>query len=113
VTEEKLVLFETSMQTRLNTHTFIYRLDLGELQPEETPYVSFKSDPSVLREAVMNYGRIDHTSVPPLHSPFMTPGQQAPSLPKQFEDYDDAEHHILYKTVEEINRNKGNDPCVS
>jgi len=101
------------MQTRLNTHTFIYRLDLGELQPEETPYVSFKSDPSVLREAVMNYGRIDHTSVPPLHSPFMTPGQQAPSLPKQFEDYDDAEHHILYKTVEEINRNKGNDPCVS
>ncbi|WAQ97430.1 NCOA4-like protein [Mya arenaria] len=80
--------------------------------PEETPHVSFRGDPVNLREAIMNYGKIDHTSVPALHSPFLPSNQRAPSLPKHFEDYDDAEHHVLYKTVEEINRGKMDNPCV-
>ena len=74
--------------------------------------MSFQSDTGALREAIMNYGKIDSSSVQHMQSPFMCPGQQAPSLPRQFEDYNDAEHHILYKTVEEVKRSKSDEPCV-
>lgn len=109
---QKLGVLQSAVQFPSSNSDRIIRLDLGDVHPEETPYVSFKSDPTSLRDAIMNYGRIDPNSVPPLQSPFMTPGQTAPSLPKQFEDYNDAEHHVLYKTVEEINRTKSSEPCV-
>ncbi|KAH3860769.1 uncharacterized protein LOC127865773 [Dreissena polymorpha] len=89
------------------------KLDMRDLNPEETPYLSFKSDPASLREAILNYGKIDHTSVPPLPSPFMAPDKPAPSLPRHLEEYEDAEHHILYKTVEEISRTRTDTPCVN
>ena len=88
-------------------------MDLGDLQPEETPNISFKSDPGTLREAILNYGRIDANNITGIQSPFMDPDHQAPSLPRHFEDYNDAEHHILYKTVEELNRMKSAQQPVS
>lgn len=109
---QSLGILQNSVQFPNATGDNISRLDLGDLQPQETPYVSFKSDPTSLRDVIMNYGRIDSNSVPPLQSPFMAPNHPAPSLPRQFEDYNDAEHHILYKTVEEISRSKTGEPCV-
>ncbi|XP_045213454.1 uncharacterized protein LOC123564155 [Mercenaria mercenaria] len=109
---QTLGVLQSAVQFPNNSSDNIVRLDLGDVHPEETPYVCFKSDPSSLRDAIMNYGRIDPNSAPPLTSPFMAAGQSAPSLPKQFEDYNDAEHHVLYKTVEEINRTKTSEPCV-
>lgn len=109
---QTLGVLQNSVQYPGATGDSIAKLELGDISPAETPYVSFKSDPNSLRDAIMNYGRIDPNSVPPLQSPFMAPNHPAPSLPKQFEDYNDAEHHILYKTVEEINRSKTSEPCV-
>ncbi|KAL4239675.1 Nuclear receptor coactivator 4 [Mactra antiquata] len=109
---QTLGLLHSSVQYPNTSGDKINGLDLNNLQPEETPFVSFKSDPASLKEAIMNYGRIDPNGVPPMQSPFIVSDRPAPSLPKQFEDYHDAEHHILYKTVQEINWEKTNDPCV-
>lgn len=100
---------QSASQTGGNSQT---RLELGDLQPEESPFISFQADTAGLREAIMSYGNIDSSSIQRLHSPFICPDQQAPSLPRQFEDYNDAEHHILYKTVEEVKRSKSDEPCV-
>lgn len=109
---QTLGVLQSAVQFPNSSADNIARLDLCDIQPEETPNICFKSDPSALRNAIMSYGCIDPNNAPPVTSPFMAPNQTAPSLPKQFEDYNDAEHHVLYKTVEEINRTKYNEPCV-
>lgn len=97
---------ESSLSSKLE------RLDLGELIPEETPYISFKCDPARLRTAIMDFGKVASNVVSPLQSPFMAAEEMAPSLPKHLEEYEDADHHVLYKTVEEINRARSEQPCV-
>lgn len=87
------------------------RFELGDLKPEETPFIDFRADPSVLREQIVNYGKVDVTGVPP-KSVFVSPGNPSSSLPRHFEDYEDADHHILYKTIEEVSRTKSADSCV-
>ena len=63
----------------------------------------------------MDFGKIvsNIDLVSPLQSPFIAPEDVAPSLPKHLEEYEDADHHVLYKTVEEINRSRLEQPCVS
>ncbi|XP_060076499.1 nuclear receptor coactivator 4-like [Ylistrum balloti] len=97
----------TSLQNQLQGAGGNILFDTNDLRPEETPYISFRADSASLRDAIVNYGRVDHTGFP-LTSQFMDPRSPAASLPPHFEDYDDAEHHILYKTVEEIKHAKTN-----
>ncbi|XP_033736233.1 nuclear receptor coactivator 4-like isoform X2 [Pecten maximus] len=97
----------TSLQSQLGGAGDNILFDMNDLKPEETPYISFRADSASLKDAIVNYGRLDHTGFP-LTSQFMDPRSPAASLPPHFEDYDDAEHHILYKTVEEIKHAKTN-----
>ncbi|OWF50602.1 nuclear receptor coactivator 4-like [Mizuhopecten yessoensis] len=97
----------TSLQSQLGHEDGTMLFDMNDLRPEESPYISFRADTASLKEAILNYGRVDHTGFP-LTSQFMDPRSPAASLPPHFEDYDDAEHHILYKTVEEIKHAKTN-----
>lgn len=71
------------------------KLSLSDLAPEELPYMTFKGTPIGLNDVLMNFGRITANGIP-------LPDNRSASLPKQFEDYGDAEHHVLYKTVEKI-----------
>lgn len=71
------------------------RLSLNDVLPEEIPYMTFKPTPIGLNDLMMNFGKITANGVP-------LPDNRSASLPKQFEDYGDAEHHVLYKTVEKI-----------
>lgn len=87
------------------------RFELGDLKPEETPFIDFRADSSLLREQIVNYGKVDVTGVPP-KSVFVSPGNPSSSLPRHFEEYEDADHHILYKTIEEVSRTKSADSCV-
>lgn len=95
----------TSLQGQLGGTGTNIPFDMNDLRPEETPYISFRADSASLKDAIVNYGRVDHTGFP-LTAQFMDPRSPAASLPPHFEDYDDAEHHILYKTVEEIKHAK-------
>ena len=81
-------------------------MSLNDLLPEELPYMTFKATPVGLNDVLMNFGRITANGVP-------LPDNRSASLPKQFEDYGDAEHHILYKTVEKIQQGPNSEKKVS
>ena len=83
-----------------------------KLRPDESPYISFRADIPKLREGIFNFGRIDSRGLP-IETAFADPDMTSQCLPNVFEDYGDAEHHILYKTVEEIKKTKHNDTSVS
>lgn len=76
-----------------------------ELSPEETPYISFRADHVELRDSIMNYGRVDANGLP-LITAFDDPENPSASLPRHVEEYEDADHHVFYKTVEEIKRSQ-------
>ncbi|XP_076075283.1 uncharacterized protein LOC143046148 [Mytilus galloprovincialis] len=75
------------------------KFDSTDLKPDENPWISFKYDAAKLRESITSYGRVESSNRPP-NTVFVKPGHPARSLPPHFEDYDDADHHVLYKTVE-------------
>ncbi|XP_046544324.1 nuclear receptor coactivator 4-like isoform X1 [Haliotis rubra] len=79
------------------------KLDISDLKPEESPYITFRADQSTLRETILNYGRVDASGFP-LQSAFVAHGHPSTCLPRHFEEYEDADHHVFYKTVEEVNR---------
>ncbi|KAL3876859.1 hypothetical protein ACJMK2_034643 [Sinanodonta woodiana] len=87
-------------------------LDVDDLQPEENPFISFKADSKGLRDVIMNYGKVVDTQVG-IKTSFMEPDRPALSLPPHLEEYEDAQHHVLYKTLEEISRNKTKEPYVN
>lgn len=88
--------------TQLNAfHT--YSVDSCDLKPDENPWIVFKSDSAKLRESITSYGRVESSNRPST-SAFVKPGHPARSLPPHFEDYDDADHHVLYKTVEGVTK---------
>ncbi|XP_056020117.1 nuclear receptor coactivator 4-like isoform X2 [Ostrea edulis] len=76
------------------------RIDPNDLKPEESPYLTFRCEAGLLRENINRFGKIDASGLP--HSVFIQPGNPSTSLPRHVEEYDDADHHILYKTVEEV-----------
>lgn len=57
----------------------------------------------MLRESITSYGRVESSNRAST-STFVKPGNPARSLPPHFEDYDDADHHVLYKTVEGVTK---------
>ncbi|XP_059141598.1 uncharacterized protein LOC131929424 [Physella acuta] len=81
------------------------KLNRVELSPEETPYISFRADHVELRDSIMNYGRVDANGLP-LITAFDDPGNPSASLPRHVEEYEDVDHHVFYKTVEEIKRSQ-------
>jgi len=57
-----------------------------------------------LRQMVHEFGRVDSKGLP--LEAFAGPHVRSSSLPKPFEDYEDDEHHVFYKTVHEIHEKK-------
>lgn len=78
-------------------------VDSCDLKPDENPWIVFKSDFAMLRESITSYGRVESSNRAST-SAFVKPGNPARSLPPHFEDYDDADHHVLYKTVEGVTK---------
>ena len=52
-----------------------------------------------MREAIHKFGRVDSNGLPLETSAFADPTSPSTCLPQVFEDYEDAEHHVLYKPV--------------
>jgi hypothetical protein len=98
-----MILDQTASERQL-TET-LEKLNRIELSPEETPYISFRANHMSLRESILTYGRVDASGLPPLIA-FNDPGNPSASLPRHVEDYEDADHHIFYKTLEEVKRTK-------
>lgn len=89
-----------------------HRVDLSDLRPEETPCISFRSETAKLQDTIMSYGRVLPTGLP-MPSAFVDHGHPSTCLPRHFEDYEDGEHHVLYKTLEAVNRANTIDGSVS
>ena len=78
--------------------------------PEESPYIKFHADPSHLHNSIREFGQVDadSASTPSLHKPlspldaFPPSHVGAASLPNAFEDYEDEDHHVLYKTLQGV-----------
>uniref|UniRef100_A0A0B6Y7F5 Nuclear receptor coactivator 4 N-terminal domain-containing protein n=1 Tax=Arion vulgaris TaxID=1028688 RepID=A0A0B6Y7F5_9EUPU len=86
------------------------KLNRIELSPEETPYISFRADHVNLRESILTYGRVDASGLPPLIAFDNNPSA---SLPRHVEEYEDVDHHIFYKTLEEVKRAKTSASSIS
>ena len=74
-------------------------MDHLNLHPEETPNICFRVDVAAIREAIHKFGRVDSNGLPLETSAFADPTSPSTCLPQAFEDYEDAEHHLLYKPV--------------
>ncbi|XP_077999186.1 nuclear receptor coactivator 4-like [Glandiceps talaboti] len=73
------------------------------LNPEENASICFRADRTKLREQIHDFGRVDSRSVSVNQErAFTDPTFPSSSLPSPFEDYEDLDHHILYKTLEEL-----------
>ncbi|XP_062567143.1 uncharacterized protein LOC134229406 [Saccostrea cucullata] len=86
------------------------RIDPTDLKPEESPYLTFRCDAGSLRENINSFGKIDASGLP--HSVFVPAGNPSTSLPKHVEEYEDPDHHILYKTIEEVHQSKTSNSCI-
>jgi len=92
----------TSLNTELND--ILSRIDSHGKHPVESPHICFRADMAGLRQAVHEFGRVDSKGLP--LEAFASPHVRSSSLPKPFEDYEDDEHHVFYKTVHEIHEKK-------
>ena len=74
---------------------------------EASPHIRFHADAATLRNSIREFGQVDSAAYP-FASKMLSPLDPFPlshlgtaaSLPKPFEDYDDDEHHVLYKPVD-------------
>ncbi len=97
---------------KIHNRCLLSRLDQLDLHAQETPNISFRADLAAVRDVIHNFGRVDANGLPLETSAFVGPETPSPCLPRVFEDYEDAEHHVLYKTVSELNSNQaGNVSC--
>ncbi|XP_064615983.1 nuclear receptor coactivator 4-like [Liolophura sinensis] len=87
------------------------RLELTDLEPEESSQISFQADAAGLRDTIMEFGRVEAGNKA-LQKVFADTYTPSASLPKSFEEYDDADHHVLYKTLEEVNRGKSSSSSI-
>lgn len=97
----KLDFLHESFEGLTPVYFMVYRFDSLPLFPEETANVTFKADAATLRSAVHHFGKVE-SQVLPMELAFAEPGSVSASLPKAFEDYEDEEHHVLYKTVQDL-----------
>ncbi|KAL8568863.1 hypothetical protein ACOMHN_009683 [Nucella lapillus] len=86
-------------------------LNTTELKAEETPYIAFRADHLALRESILSYGRVDANGMP-LLSAFADEDKPSASLPRHVEEYEDSEHHLFYKALQEGKANSAN-ICVA
>ena len=107
-----IILWNVNELFFYDTYFHFNRLESLDLRPEESPYISFRADVPSLRESLYKFGRVDSRGLP-IETAFADPQMSSTSLPNVFEDYGDAEHHILYKTVEEIKKINYKDSSVS
>lgn len=78
-----------------------------DMLSEESPHIRFHADAATLRNSIREFGQVD-SAVFPFASKLLSPLDPFPpshlgtaaSLPKPFEEYDDDEHHVLYKPVD-------------
>ena len=89
------------------------RLNQLELSPEETPYIGFCADQLQMRENLLSYGRVDVNGVPTTSNAFEEPCKPSASLPRHVEEYEDADHHVFYKTLQDIQRTPDTSTSVS
>lgn len=75
-------------------------LNTTELKAEETPYIAFRADQVALRESILSYGRVDANGMP-LLSAFADEDKPSASLPRHVEEYEDTEHHLFYKALQD------------
>jgi nuclear receptor coactivator 4 len=108
-TEDQEAPMEGRFDLRLSRS--LDRLDKLDLHPQETAIITFHADTLGLREVIRQFGQVDSKGLP-LDKVFADPSTEAASLPRAFEDYGDAEHHVLYKTVEEIRKEKSQDTSI-
>jgi hypothetical protein len=78
------------------------RISSLETHPQETPHLTFRADSMRLRDEMMGFGRVDSKGLPLEAFAGSRAESAAASLPKQFEDYEDEDHQVLYKTVGEM-----------
>ena len=88
----------------------LFSLDDIESLPEECAELLFNGNMQGLRTAILNFGEVDCTYKP---MDTLTANENMPtaSIPETFEDYNDEEHHILYKTLQDLK--KTNETSVS
>ncbi|XP_070544505.1 nuclear receptor coactivator 4-like [Ptychodera flava] len=73
------------------------------LTPEENASICFRADRNSIRDVIHGFGRIDSRSVSVNQErAFTDPTLPSSSLPSPFEDYEDLDHHVLYKTLAEL-----------
>ena len=83
------------------------------MRPQETPHLSFHADVQGLRDAVLKFGQVDGKPSGYLGKVFAAPDTPSSCLPPSWEEYGDDDHHVLYKTLEEIKRTNTSDGSVS
>ena len=88
-----------------------YSTSNEDLQPVKTLGLRFKADNVAMLRAIQNYGSVDSDGMP--FDAFVHPDSSSESLPRAVEEYEDASHHVLYKTVAEIHESHSDNKSVS
>jgi len=88
------------------------RLDAIDLRPQETPHLSFSADVQLLRDSILKFGQVEGKPSGYLGKVFVSPDTPSSCLPPSWEEYGDDEHHVLYKTLEEIKRTNTCDTSI-
>lgn len=91
---------------------YICRLESLELKAEETPHIAFRANHVSLRESILSYGRVDSKGLP-LQSAFADADKPSASLPRHLEEYEDTEHHVFYKTLQDTRAENAASTSVS
>ena len=122
-THDSLKLISSKNRMDLSFINFLYRklnhsLMLNSdstsseaLQPVKTMGLRFKVDNVAMLRAIQNYGCVDADGMP--FDAFVHPDCSSESLPRAVEEYEDASHHVLYKTVAEIQESHSDNKTVS
>ncbi|XP_064633452.1 nuclear receptor coactivator 4-like [Lineus longissimus] len=84
------------------------KLKTLSLHPCEMPHITFKVNNPAMKSAIFKFGKVDSKGLP-TEVAFADPHRPSTCLPSCFEEYGDAEHHVLYKTLESVNRERNND----
>ncbi|XP_006825376.1 nuclear receptor coactivator 4-like [Saccoglossus kowalevskii] len=94
-------VIETQLMENLNSLAHL------KLTPKENASICFRANRGKLREMIHDFGRVDSRSISVNQErAFTDPTFPSTSLPSPFEDYEDLDHHVLYKTLAELKEQK-------
>lgn len=99
-------IVEPTTELKAVYHTALVCLDRVkdlDLAPEQQADIILKVEPADLEKEIKNFVQVETKAK---DMAFAAPGSKSASLPQPFEDYEDEEHQVLYKTIEEIRRSK-------